>query len=134
MILVDTSIWIDFFNKEDSSWAIKLKTLIEEEKDLCLVDVVLTEILQGITDDALFEKTKNWLFEFPIFSPKDIQTYIHASEIYRLCRKKGAAIRKTIDAFIASIALENSLEVFHNDRDFDKISLCTGLKIFKWED
>ena len=134
MILVDSSIWIDFFNKEGSSRAIKLKTLLEQEEDLCLVDVVLTEILQGITDDALFEKTKNWLFEFPIFSPQNIQTYIHASEIYRLCRKKGVSIRKTIDALIASVALENGLEVFHNDRDFDKISLCTGLKIFKRED
>lgn len=133
MILVDTSIWIDFFNEEDSPRAIRLKTLLEQEEDLCLVDVVLTEILQGIRDDALFEKIKNRLFEFPIFSPRDIQTYIQASQIYRLCRKKGVPIRKTIDALIASMALENGLEVFHNDRDFDKISLCTGLKIFKWE-
>jgi len=132
LILVDTSIWIDFFNKEKSTQAKKLEALIEQEESICLVDLILTEILQGIKDDILFEKTRDHLLNFPIFKAKSLDTYIYAADIYRLCRKKGLSIRKTIDSLIASIALENNLEIFHNDRDFDNIALCTRLKIFEW--
>lgn len=134
MILVDTSIWIDFFNKKDSPQAKKLKTLLEQEESLCLADLILTEILQGIKDDDSFETARNYLLYFPIFRPKSLDTYIRAAQVYRLCRKMGFPVRKTIDALIASIALENDLEIFHNNRDFDNISRCTKLKIFKWHE
>lgn len=130
MILVDTSIWISFFNKGISPQAKKLKTLIEQEEDICLVDLILTEILQGIRDDRLFEKTKVLLLNFPVFKPESIETYINAAKIYRQCRKQGSTV-KTIDAIIASIALENDLIVFHNEKDFDHIAKYTGLRIFK---
>lgn len=132
MILVDTSVWIDFFNRKDSICSNKLKELIDKEKELCLIDIIITEILQGIIDDKLFDEIKIYLLDFPIFEAKDITIYIHAAEIYRICRKNGESIRKTIDAIISAIAIENNLEIFHNDRDFNTIAKYTSLKIFKF--
>lgn len=131
MILVDTSVWISFFNKEDSRAAKRLKELLEVEEDLCLIDLILVEILQGLKDDALFEEIKNYLLTFPILRAKSLVTFIHAAEIYRLCKKKARPVKKTIDTIIAAVALENGVELFHQDKDFEQIASCANLKIYK---
>lgn len=130
MILVDSTIWIDFFKGADSIFRGKLRQLIEREEDVCLTAIHLAEILQGITDDAEFERAKRHLLSFPIFLLKDVETYLHAARIYRICRRSGKTVRKTMDCLIAAVAIENDLVLFHNDRDFDKIAACTGLKVF----
>jgi len=129
MILVDTTIWIDFFSKRSSLYKEELHRLIEEEEDICLLDITLTEILQGIKEDGEFEKTKEHLFQVPIYRPKGIETFILSAQIYRLCRREGKTIRRTIDCLIAACAIEHNLPLFHNDRDFDVISEIAGLKI-----
>lgn len=132
MILVDTSVWISFFNKEDSRVAKRLKELLEVEEDLCLADLILVEILQGLKDDALFEEIKNYLLTFPILRARNLDTFIHAAEIYRLCKKKARPVKKTINTIIAAVALENRVELFHQDKDFEQIASCTNLKIYKF--
>lgn len=132
MILVDSTIWIDFLRGTDSIFQKKLHQLIEEEKEVCLTAINLTEILQGIRSDTEFERTRRYLLLFPIYSIKNIDAYIHASRIYRACQRNGKTIRKTVDCIIAAIAIENQLTLFHNDRDFDKIASCTRLKIFQF--
>lgn len=131
MILVDTSVWIDFFDRPNSPYAKELKALIEKDQDLCLVDLNLTEILQGIKDERIFEQVKEYLTQFPIFKASVLDVYIQAAHIYRLCRRKGKTISKTIDAIIAAIAIANNLVLFHKDKDFDCIASCTELKIFE---
>lgn len=131
MILVDTSVWIDFFDHPASIYAIELKDLIKKDTDICLSEIIFTEILQGIKDDKIFEEIKDYLINFPIFKARGLETYIQAADIYRLCRKKGKSISKTVDALIAVIAIENHLLLFHKDKDFDLISSYTGLKIYK---
>ena len=131
MILVDTSIWIDFFNHPQSPFAKHLKILIEKGVDICLAGIILTEILQGIKDDKVFEETKGCLLAFPIIKPASLVTYISAANIYRSCRTKGITINRTIDVIISAIAIENNISVFHNDKDFDRIAECTNLKTFK---
>ncbi len=130
MILIDTSIWIDFFRGANSIYKKTLHNLILQDRDICLTDIIMTEILQGIKEDRKFEEVNNNLLEFPIYSAGDIGTFIQAAQIYRACRKKGRAVRKTIDCIIASIAIENNLELFHNDLDFNLIAECTDLRIF----
>ncbi|MBI5206895.1 MAG: PIN domain nuclease [Candidatus Firestonebacteria bacterium] len=131
MILIDTSVWIDFFNHPQSYFSKLLKELIEKDTDLCLTDIILTEILQGIKDDVIFEETKKSLLAFPIFKAASLNTYIYAAAIYRICRNRGTTIRRTIDTIIASVAIENNLQIFHNDKDFNRIAQCTPLKIFR---
>jgi len=133
MILVDTSIWIDFFRSAGSRPRNVLHNLIEQEGDICLVDIILTEILQGIKEDKEFEEVRDCLLEFPIYSARDIGTFVKAAQIYRICRRRGKTVNKTIDCLIASIAIENQFELFHNDSDFDLISECTELRVFEFK-
>ncbi|MCL5772879.1 MAG: PIN domain nuclease [Firmicutes bacterium] len=126
MLLVDTSVWIEFFRRTESKYQLALHRLLQEDADICIADIVLSEILQGIKSDKDFNQVKNYLFKFPIYYLKDAGSYAEAAQIYRACRKKGLTIRRTIDCIIARIAIENNLILFHNDRDFDTIA-----KVFK---
>ncbi|MBI3606252.1 MAG: PIN domain nuclease [Nitrospirae bacterium] len=131
MIVVDTSIWIDFLKGENSPEQRKLHSLINDEEDIAIVEIIFTEILQGIKEDKEFQTMKGFLLDFPIYKPKSIETYFHAAQIYRDCRKKGKTIRKTVDCIIAAICMENSLTLFHKDSDFDNIKACTGLQVMR---
>jgi predicted nucleic acid-binding protein len=128
LILVDTSIWIDFLEGKGTPQHLELCRLIEDDADICLTGIVVTEILQGIKDNAQNREIASYLLEFPIINPQDISSYIQASEIYRTCARNGKTVRKTIDCLIAAIAIENGLVLFHNDRDFDIIRACCRLK------
>ncbi|MDA8238973.1 MAG: PIN domain nuclease [Nitrospiraceae bacterium] len=131
MILVDTSVWIDFLNGANSRERHTLHRLIEEEEDISITEIILTEVLQGIKEDKDFIAVRDPLMEFPIRAPKGIETYLKAAGIYRDCRKKGKTIRKTVDCVIAAICIENNLLLFHKDGDFDRIRQCTGLKVLR---
>jgi len=131
MILVDTSVWIDFLNGANSKERHALHRLIEEEEDISITEIILTEILQGIKEDENLKRVKDYLIEFPIRKPKGTETYLKAAEIYRDCRKKGKTVRKTVDCIIAAICIENGLTLLHKDSDFDLIGSCAGLKVLE---
>ena len=131
MILVDTSVWVDFLRGINSPQRRMLHKLIEDEEDIFITEIILAEILQGIKEDKDFQIIKDYLLEFPIHRPNGIETYLKAAQIYRDCRKSGKTVRKTVDCIIAAICLENGLTLFHKDSDFDIIEECTGLKALK---
>jgi predicted nucleic acid-binding protein len=131
MILVDTSVWIDFFRGENTPERWRLHELIEDEEEISISDIILAEILQGIKEDKKILSTRNYLLEFPIYEPKGVSTYIEAARIFRLCGKKGKTIRSTIDCIIAAVCLENNLSILHKDKDYNVIRECAGLKVFK---
>jgi hypothetical protein len=129
MILVDTSVWIDFLRGEDSLPRRLLHRLIENDEDISITEIILTEVLQGIKREDYFLRVKGYLLEFPIYRPRGIETYVMAAELYRSCRTKGKTVRKTVDYIIAAICIENDLSLLHKDADFDLIKTCTGLKV-----
>jgi predicted nucleic acid-binding protein len=129
MILVDSSVWIDFFNGADSPERHLLHDLIVGEKDLASSGIIITEILQGIRSDKEFKSIKEYCLQFPIYNPNNLETYLEAAQIFRSIRKKGKTIRKTLDCIIAAICIENNLELLHKDKDFTLISQCTKLKV-----
>jgi predicted nucleic acid-binding protein len=131
MILVDTSVWIDFLRGENSLERQILHKLIEGEEEISITGIILTEILQGIKEDEKYQKTRDYLLEFPMYEPSGINTYIDAARIYRECRNNGKTIRSTVDCIIAAICLENDLSILHRDRDYDIIQECVGLKVIK---
>jgi len=133
MILVDTSVWIDFLRGANSAHRLILHRLIDEKEDISITGIILTEILQGIERDGDFQAIREYLLEFPIYDAKGIGTYLKAAQIYRDCRKKGKTIRKTVDCVIAAVCIENDLILLHKDRDFDLIEGYTKLKCFKME-
>lgn len=130
MILVDTSVWIDFLRGVNSPQRRMLHRLIEDEEDISITEIILVEILQGIKEDRDFRLVKDYLLEFPIHRAKGIKTYLTAAEIYRACRKKGKTVRKTVDCIIASICIENDLPLLHKNSDFEHIEVCSGLKCY----
>ena len=128
MVLVDTSVWIDFFAGRNDSRVMSLQESIESEEDLSLCGVILSEVLQGIRSDADFTKTKEYLDDL-IFLPMRRATFVKAAELYRSLRKKGVTIRKPVDCMIASVAIEYNAKLLHNDRDFNHIAKHSKLRI-----
>lgn len=121
MILVDTTVWVDFFAGRNAPHVSELQRLIENDEDLCLCGIILSETLQGIRSDADYRKTKNY-FDSLIMIPMTDQTFVRSAELYRSLRKKGLTIRKPVDCLIASVAIENKCPLLHNDRDFVHIA------------
>jgi len=128
LIIVDTSIWIDFFRGSNTKARYTLHNLISQDEEIYITEIILTEILQGIKNDKEYYITKEYLLNFPILKPTGIQTYIMAADIYRKCRKEGKTVRKTIDCIISAIAIENNAILVHKDHDFEIIKDCTELK------
>jgi predicted nucleic acid-binding protein len=129
LILVDTSVWIDFFNGRNTPHRKRLRDLLEGDEDICLSEIILMEILQGIKEDKLHREIKDYLFALTILQTIPVETYLHASDIYRLCRKKGLTIRKALDCLISAVATENDVALLHHDSDFNRIAENSNLKI-----
>jgi predicted nucleic acid-binding protein len=128
MVLVDTTVWIDFFADRSEPHVAALQKFIEIEEDLCLCGIILAEVLQGIRADETYIKTKNYLNDL-IFLPMGQATFVRAAEAYRSIRKRGITIRKPVDCMIASVAIEHDIPLLHNDRDFDYIAKYSNLRI-----
>ena len=127
MILVDTTVWVDFLNNKKNEKVKKLADLLKNKSDVYITDIILTEILQGIKNDKEYEDIKDVILSLKFVHAEEYRTYVHAADIFRLCRKKGITIRKTIDCLIAAIVIENNLTLLHNDNDFDNIARCIDI-------
>jgi hypothetical protein len=130
MVLVDTTVWVDFFLANSHPHVEALEKLIAEREDICLCGVILTEILQGIRDDAEFKKTRDLLANL-VFLPMSYSVYLSSAEIYRALRRKGITIRKSVDCMIAAVAIEHKIPLLHNDKDFIPIEKHFDLKCMK---
>lgn len=128
MILVDTSVWIDFFRADNLPHVQRLETLIEQGENIALCGVILTEILQGIRDDQAFHRTKTYL-GFLQLLPMTQEIFIEAAQIYRTLRAKGITVRKPVDCMIAATALAYNTQLLHNDRDFTTVAQHYPLQI-----
>ncbi len=131
MIVVDTTVWIDFLEARETPFDFHLKELIEGGAPLALTDVIYCEVLQGILPENKFRRIRNILLAYPILQVYGLPTFEHAANIYRACRRKGFTIRKTADCLIAATCLEAGAELYHNDRDFEAIAQATKLKIYR---
>ena len=127
MVLVDTSVWIDFFSSKPYPHVKRLENLIFNREDLCLCGIVLTEVLQGIREDSEFKRTRDLLTNL-ILLPMAYSIFLRSAEIYRTLRKKGITIKKPVDCMIAAVAIENDIPLLHNDKDFVPIEIHLGLK------
>ena len=130
MILVDTTVWIDFFAGRPRHHVATLEQLLQTGQDICICGIVLAEVLQGIRSDSEHARTKDY-FESLLFLPMTRATFLRSSQTYRALRKKGFTIRTPLDCMIASVAIEHRVPLLHNDRDFDKIANHTDLEVLK---
>lgn len=131
MIVVDTTVWIDFLEARGSAYDRHLTELLESDAPVALVDIVYGEILQGIRDDEMYQRTRLSLRAHPILRPRGLETFEAAANLYRTARRRGLTVRRSVDCLIAATCLESGAEIYHNDRDFDALAQVSDLTIYR---
>jgi hypothetical protein len=129
MILVDTSVWIDYFNAYPSAEATYLTTCIAEATDLVIPGLVLTEILLGTRSDADAARIGHVLSALDVAPELERADYERAAGLYRACRARGITPRSTIDCLIAQLCLRHEYALLARDRDFEAIAKIAPLRL-----
>lgn len=127
MILVDSSVWINYFNGI-SSWQTDLLDHCLSVTPIIVGDLILTEVLQGFRSDTDFETAKNFLCGLQFRQIGGYNVAIQSANHYRILRKLGITVRKTIDIIIATFCIIEGLTLLHDDRDFDPMVTHFSLK------
>ena len=128
MVIVDTTVWIDYFGgvrNPETDW---LDRELSHQR-LGLTDLILCEILQGYRDDATFERVLRELLRLEIFEPAGLILAIATAKNFRQLRQRGFTVRKTIDCWIATFCILEHHSLLHRDRDFDPFEKILGLKV-----
>lgn len=128
MVLVDTSIWVDFFQAPESHTGSALVSLIKNHNSVALCGVVLQEVLQGVRNQKSFELVRERLLKFP-FVEANMETWLLAASIYRDLRAKGITM-PPVDVTIAAIAILNDLPLFSRDAHFEEVAQVSGLRLY----
>ena len=132
MILVDSSVWIDFFRNKPTLQAEWLDQNLGVE-GLIVGDLILAEVLQGFKEDKGFNEAKRLLGQLEQVNVGGIDIAIDAARNYRRLRSLGVTVRGTIDVLIATRCIANGLQLLHSDRDFDAFEKHLGLRIVNCE-
>ena len=127
MIVVDSGVWIDYFNGVDSAAADRLDALLGVTR-LAVGDIILTEVLQGFRDDSQYRIAKQTMTSLPVLEMFGQAIAIRSAENYRSLRGRGITIRKTLDVVIATYCIEQDLPLLFEDRDFLPFVQHLGLK------
>jgi hypothetical protein len=128
MILVDTSVWIDFFRNVESWEAARLDTALATYDDLAICGPIIMEIRQGVASDKAAREIER-LFSPLVYLPTPRKTYCRAADIYRSARRKGKTIRNAMDCLIAACAIDSRVQLLHRDRDFLTIAGISNLDL-----
>jgi len=128
MVIVDTTVWIDYLRGADNSHTLWLERELTQQR-LGLTDLNLCEVLQGIPDPATFARVREELLKFHLFATGGRDLALSAAENYRALRQHGYTVRKTIDCWIATFCLETGHSLLHRDRDFDAFENLLGLRV-----
>jgi len=128
-VLIDTSVWIDFFNGIVNSKTEIVKEYLEMEYPLFICPIILQEVLQGIREDENYLKVKSNMLNLEILIIDHIESATGAADLYRDLRKKGVTIKKSNDCIIGFYAMSFGIHLVHRDRDFNLIAEKTNLKI-----
>ena len=128
MILVDSSVWVDYFNGVETLATKKLDSLLGLQP-ICTGDLILAEVLQGFRQDQDYKATKTLLCSLPMYSMLGVDLSLKSAENYRALRKQGFTIRKTIDTMIATFCIENDFLLLHSDKGFQPFQQLLGLQV-----
>ena len=128
MLLVDTSVWVDYFNGVKNPQTDHLDENMDRTPIL-VGDLILAEVLQGLRSDSDFEKVRRILGKFAQVNMVDTALAVQSARNFRLLRQKGITVRKTIDSLIAAYCIENDHQLLHNDSDFDGYEKHLGLQV-----
>lgn len=128
MMVVDTSVWIDYVNGVRTAQTDILDRELKQDR-VVTGDLIIVEFLQGFRDNKQFQQARKLMdsLEYYDFIGKDMA--IKAAQNFRLLRKKGVTIHKTIDVLIATFCIEHGFELLHNDKDYEQMEKILGLRV-----
>ena len=118
VVIVDTTVWVDYFQGADNSETAWLNAALDRER-LGLTDIILCEVLQGVRNDTGAMAVETALLKFEVFETAGVALARDAARNYRALRSRGHTVRKTIDCLIATFCLRGRHSLLHRDRDFD---------------
>ena len=131
MIIVDSSVWIDYFNGNSTAESDFLDRILGVQ-DIAVGDIILTEVLQGFRSDKDYKTAKNIIENFDVVEMLGQERAISAASKYRSLRKTGTTVRKTNDVIIASYCIDEKVPLLFSDNDFEpfveKLGLLTAIR------
>ena len=128
MILVDSSVWIDYFNGTETTQTEFLDGALSTDT-ICIGDMILAEVLQGFRKDKEYKLAKEMLTELPIYQIMNPERALIGADNYRKLRKQGITIRKSVDTWIATFCIQNKIPLLFSDRDFHPYVEHLGLRV-----
>ncbi|WP_394766513.1 PIN domain nuclease [uncultured Paludibaculum sp.] len=128
MILVDSSVWIDYFRGAVTPQTEKLDSVLGQEP-LAVGDLILAEVLRGFSGEQDFEEARRLLTSLEVVDLGGQEVAIQSARNFRTLRALGVTVRKTIDTVIATRCIESGYHLLHNDRDFDPFAKHLGLRV-----
>jgi predicted nucleic acid-binding protein len=128
MVIIDTTVWVDYFGDIVNDETVWLDQALGHER-LGLMDLILCEVLQGVRGEAAFAQVRDELMKLRVFTGGGPDLAITAAHNYRILRQRGFTVRKTIDCWIATFCLLTGHKLLHRDRDFDMFEKALGLQV-----
>jgi predicted nucleic acid-binding protein len=128
VILVDSSVWIDYFKGTITAQTEMLDRLLGQQP-LAIGDLILTEVLQGFDNERDFNEARRMLTSLMVVQLGGREIAIQAAKNFRALRRLGVTVRKTIDTVIATRCIESGYDLLHDDRDFDPFAKRLGLRV-----
>ena len=128
IVLVDTSVWINFFKGQETASSLFLKNNLANII-IATCPVIIQEVLQGVLHDKEFKKVGSYFNTLTRLTGNPYEVAYDAAALYREIRKKGFTIRKPNDCLIATYALKNNVRLLHDDKDFHFIAMNSGLLV-----
>ena len=128
MVIVDSTVWVDYFNGHQNPETDWLDARLDQER-LGLTTIILAEVLQGVRDERGAAQVEKELLKLEIFEATSAVLAVQAARNYRLLRGRGRTVRKTIDVLIATFCLQAGHALLHRDRDFDPFEDLLGLPV-----
>jgi predicted nucleic acid-binding protein len=128
MVIVDTTVWVDYLRGVSTSQTEWLDRALSRER-LGVTDLILSEVLQGIGDATQYQRTKRQLLKLELFASVGRSIALASARNYRALRARGITVRKTIDCLIATFCIRRGHELLHADRDFAPFARHLGLRL-----
>ena len=126
MILIDSSVWIDYFNGHKTAQTDWLDASLGN-RPIIMGDLIITEVLQGFHKDKDFKIARDLLLGIPFMPMVGQSLALESAMNYRFLRRKGVTVRKTIDVMIGTFCIHHQIALLHDDKDFDPMVVFLGL-------
>jgi predicted nucleic acid-binding protein len=121
-VIVDTSVWIDFFRGNDTWQVAVLSDRLVADEPIALTDIIFTEIFQGLVDERSVRRVERRLLAHEVLVLDPLDDHRRAAALYRACRRRGVTIRRTLDCLIAAVCIREHRPLLHADVDFDRLA------------